>query len=183
MAQVFEKSMETFLAGIERRAYRMAVISVGNSEDALDIVQDTMLGLVKKYAQRPQDEWTPLFYRILQSRINDWHRRNIVRNRWRHWFGQKSNPDMDDEDAIESLADPQGVGPEVEVMNETSMVALEQAIAGLPARQQQAFMLRIWEGLSVIDTAKAMGCSEGSVKTHYSRAIHRLRSTLEEHWQ
>ncbi len=171
--------LDNFLQGVQSRAFRIAQIATGNSEDALDLVQDAMFKLVEKYADREEQEWTPLFYRILHSRINDWHRRNTVRNRHRSWF---SNTDEDGEDPIQTAPDPYGRSPESETETNESMDKLQIALEGLPARQQQAFLLRAWEGLDVRQTATAMACAEGSVKTHYSRAIHSLRAQLGEHW-
>ncbi len=160
----------------------MAEIATGNREDALDLVQDAMLGLVKSYGDRESADWPPLFYRILQSRIRDWYRRNRVRNRFRVWLsGSRSDDDEAQGDAIQRLPDPQP-GIERQVIGEDAMSQLQEALQGLPLRQQQAFLLRTWEGMDVAATAFAMGCSEGSVKTHYSRAVHRLREQLEDHW-
>ena len=175
--------MDRFLAGVERRALRMAELAVGNRDDALDLVQEAMLGLVRKYSQKSEDEWGALFYRILQSRIRDWYRRSKVRYRVFGWLGQRYDPDEDDHaDPIQQAADPAAPDPQRLVGNEHAMMQLEQALQALPLRQQQAFLLRSWEGLDVSETAYAMGCSEGSVKTHYSRAVHKLREQLEGHW-
>jgi RNA polymerase sigma-70 factor (ECF subfamily) len=177
------QALDQFLAGIERKAFKIAEIAVGNREEALDIVQDSMLGLVQKYADRPSEEWTPLFYRILQSRIRDWYRKNKVRSRWMSWLTfRKQDDDQEQEDPVQGLADPVAREPMQTVANENAIEKLEAAIQKLPARQQQAFMLRAWEGLNVADTAIAMACSQGSVKTHYSRAVNTLRKELEEHW-
>ncbi|TCK16997.1 RNA polymerase sigma-70 factor (ECF subfamily) [Thiogranum longum] len=167
---------------IEKRAFRMAEIATGSREDALDLVQDAMLGLVKSYGDRESADWPPLFYRILQSRIRDWYRRNRVRNRFRVWLGGLHGHDDDERsDAIQNLPDRQP-GIERQLAGEDAMAHLQAALQDLPLRQQQAFLLRAWEGMDVSATAFAMGCSEGSVKTHYSRAIHRLREQLEDHW-
>lgn len=176
------QSIEEFLAAIERRALRMAEIATGNREDALDLVQDAMLGLVKSYGNRTCDDWPPLFYRILQSRIRDWYRRNRVRNRFRVWLGGlRGDEDDAQADAIQNLPDAQP-GVEQQIIGQDAMLQLQDALQTLPLRQQQAFLLRAWEGLDVSATAFAMECSEGSVKTHYSRAVHRLREQLEDHW-
>jgi RNA polymerase sigma-70 factor (ECF subfamily) len=160
----------------------MAEIATGNREDALDLVQDAMLGLVKSYGDRASADWPPLFYRILQSRIRDWYRRNRVRNRFRVWFGRSRGDDEDTRaDAIQNLPDTQP-GIERQLVGEDAMAQLQDALQDLPLRQQQAFLLRAWEGMDVSATAFAMGCSAGSVKTHYSRAVHRLREQLEDHW-
>jgi RNA polymerase sigma-70 factor (ECF subfamily) len=175
-----EEQLNRFLADVERRALRIAEIAVRDRDEALDLVQNAMIKLVRKYADRSSDEWPPLFYRILQNGIRDWHRRQAVRKRVMVWFG-RSGGDDDDYDIVAAAPDPAGRAPEQELENEQAMDSLEQAVHALPARQREAFMLRTFEGLDVADTAAAMGCSEGSVKTHYSRAIHSLREKLEEH--
>ncbi|GJL77370.1 MAG: RNA polymerase sigma factor [Nitrospinaceae bacterium] len=176
------RDLEAFLASIERRAFRMAQISTGNSEDALDIVQDTMFIWVRKYSQKPEEEWRPLFFRILQNKIRDWHRRNMIRKRWRIWFqpGEESEGEGFD-NPLENFADSDKSSPENKIILGHSLKALESSLRRLPQRQQQAFLLRVWEEMSVRETAAAMGCSEGSVKTHYSRAVKTLRNLLEEH--
>jgi RNA polymerase sigma-70 factor, ECF subfamily len=169
--------LERFLASVERRAFVMARIATGNADDALDIVQDAMLGLAQRYADRSAPEWGALFHTILQSRIRDWYRRTRVRNRFRVWF----TSDDDGPDAIAELPDHAEPGPERKTADGRAMGALEQALQRLPLRQQQAFMLRVWEGLDTRDTARAMRCSEGSVKTHYSRACESLRKMLKDY--
>jgi len=177
-------ALNQFLAGIERRAFRMAEIATGSREDALDLVQDAMLGLCKSYADRDEQEWAPLFYRILQSRIHDWYRRTKVRNRFRVWLGMGRSADEDDcfDDPVQSAPDRDTPDTVERLQQEGAMQALQAGLQALPMRQQQVFLLRSWEGLDVAATAYAMGCSEGSVKTHYSRAVHRLREVLGEHW-
>lgn len=175
-----EQQLNRFLAEVERRALRIAEIGVRNRDDALDLVQDAMIKLARKYSGRPSAEWAPLFYRILQNGVRDWHRRQAVRNRVMVWFGRGSR-DADEYDPIASAPDPIGRSPDEELQNRQAMVSLETAVHGLPTRQREAFMLRTFEGLDVAGTAVAMGCSQGSVKTHYSRAIHSLRESLGEH--
>jgi RNA polymerase sigma-70 factor (ECF subfamily) len=177
-----ERQLNQFLAGVERRALRFAEIAVRNRDEALDLVQDAMIKLARNYAGRPEAEWTPLFYRILQNGIRDWHRRQMVRNRVMVWFGRTSES-ADDYDPIAQAPDPMGRTPDEQIESRQAMEKLEQAVAELPARQREAFMLRTFEGLDVAGTALAMGCSEGSVKTHYSRAVHTLRDVLGEYWQ
>jgi len=177
-----EQQLNQFLAGVERRALRFAEIAVRDRDEALDLVQDAMIKLARNYAGRPEEEWTPLFYRILQNGIRDWHRRQMVRNRVMVWFGRSSAPD-DDYDPVAQAPDPMGRTPEEQIEARQAMQTLEDAVAELPARQREAFMLRTFEGLDVAGTAVAMGCSAGSVKTHYSRAVHTLREVLGEHWQ
>ncbi|MDJ0794495.1 MAG: RNA polymerase sigma factor [Woeseiaceae bacterium] len=171
-----QQQLNRFLAEVERRALRIAEIAVRDRDEALDLVQDAMIKLARKYADKDDGEWPPLFYRILQNGIRDWHRRQAVRNRVMVWFG-RGNTD-DEYDPVASAPDPIGRAPEQELSNDEAMQSLEVAVHALPARQREAFMLRTFEGLDVAGTAVAMGCSEGSVKTHYSRAIHSLRDTL-----
>lgn len=170
--------MDTFLKSIEGKAYRMALMQCSNPDDALDIVQDTMFKFVDKYANKPQEQWRPLFYTILNNRIKDLYRKRSVRGKWRKWFFR----DDEDGDPIQSMPDTQRPSPEHSAKVGQAYSALENAVQTLPARQQQAFLLRTWEEMSVSETARAMGCSEGSVKTHYSRAVHALRETLGDHW-
>lgn len=173
------RQLEAFFVRIERRAYRIAQIATGDADEALDLVQDTMMKLVQKYAHKPEDEWQPLFYRILNSRIMDWHRRNKVRGRWRVWLG--GDDENGGADPLQTLPDT-NAEPQRQWELDAAGEALQVALRKLSSRQQQAFLLRVWEGLGVADTAFAMGCSEGSVKTHYSRAVHALRAELEDHW-
>jgi RNA polymerase sigma-70 factor, ECF subfamily len=176
------RALNGFLAEIERRAYRMAQIALRHEEDALDAVQDAMLQLVRSYADRPSAEWRPLFYRILENRIRDAQRRRTVRGRVMSWLPWKSDEDDDAPDPIEQAADMQP-GPVAQVEGDQIMTALQAALQKLPARQREAFLLRNMEGLDVAETAAAMGCSDGSVKTHYSRAVQSLREQLGEFWQ
>lgn len=177
-----ERQLNQFLAEVERRALRIAEIAVRDRDEALDLVQDAMIKLARNYSARSSDEWTPLFYRILQNGVRDWHRRRAVRNRVMVWFG-KAKPEDNDYDVVASAPDPMGRTPDENLQNSEAMQDMELAVHELPARQREAFTLRTYEGLDVAGTAVAMGCSEGSVKTHYSRAIHALRDKLGEHWQ
>jgi len=177
-----ERQLNQFLAEVERRALRIAEIAVRDRDEALDLVQDAMIKLVSNYASRPDAEWTPLFYRILQNGVRDWHRRQKVKNRVMVWFG-RGKSDNDEYDVVASAPDLAGRSPEQELQTGQAMQKLESAVHALPGRQREAFMLRTFEGLDVAGTAVAMGCSEGSVKTHYSRAIHTLRDKLGEYWQ
>jgi len=177
-----EQNLNRFLAEVEKRALRIAQISVRDRDEALDLVQNAMIKLARKYSDRGQQEWTPLFYRILQNGVRDWHRRQIVKNRVMIFVGRGKNEDAG-YDVIAAAADSAGRAPDEQLQNNEAMESLEQAIRGLPARQREAFMLRMFEGMDVAATALAMACSEGSVKTHYSRAVHSLRETLGEHWQ
>jgi RNA polymerase sigma-70 factor (ECF subfamily) len=178
----YTRELEKFLAEIERRAFRMAQVALRDPDDAMDVVQDAMLKLARNYASRPGAEWRPLFYRILENGIRDLQRRRSVRNRFMTWLpSAKQDPDNEAQDPLENVADGSPEVPEV-LMRDQAMVKLETSLQALPARQRQAFMLRNFEGLDVADTATAMGCSQGSVKTHYSRAVHTLREQLGEVW-
>lgn len=174
--QAHSRELERFLADVERKAYRMAQIGLRNEQDALDAVQDAMLQLVRRYAARPAEEWRPLFYRILENRIRDLQRRSTVRGRVMSWLPWSSDDD-EGEDPVSLAPDP-APGPVAQLQGRELMAALEAALAELPARQRQAFMLRSFEGLDVAETALAMGCSEGSVKTHHFRAVQVLRARL-----
>jgi RNA polymerase sigma-70 factor (ECF subfamily) len=178
-----DQAMERFLASVEKQAYQMAVIAVQSADEALDLVQEAMLGLVRHYSGRSEAEWRPLFFRILQSRIRDWYRRDQVRRRWRGWLERwHGQEDEDGDDPMSTVAAPEKDEPARLVEGSAALATLIQALQQLPLRQQQSFLLRAWQGLSVEETAAAMRCSEGSVKTHYSRAVHTLRGMLEGHW-
>lgn len=174
------RALNRFLAGVERRAYRMAQIALRHDEDALDAVQDAMLQLARRYADRPPEQWPPLFYRILENRIRDLQRRRTVRGRVMAWLPWRGDDDGDI-DPVAQAPDP-APGPIERLDGESMLGALQQALQQLPARQREAFLLRNLEGLDVAQTAAAMGCSDGSVKTHYSRAVHSLREQLGEYW-
>ncbi|WP_161829480.1 RNA polymerase sigma factor [Steroidobacter agaridevorans] len=176
------RALDRFLVSVEKRAFRIARIAVRDDDDALDIVQDAMLQLARRYAQRPAEEWRPLFYRILQNRIRDCQRRRKVRAKLMSWLpGWKKTEEDDVGDPYDGVADarPQ---PQDLLATDQAMAKLERALGELPGRQQEAFMLRNFEGMDVAQTAAAMGCSEGSVKTHYSRAVHTLREELGAAW-
>lgn len=166
-----------FLTSIERRALRMAEFASGNLDDALELVQESMLGFVKSYADKPEAEWPPLFFRILDSRIQDHHRRQSVRGRWRVFFRR----DDDAEDPMTAVSDTVTASPLDQLRGSEAAHAINGALQQLPDRQRQAFLLRIWEGFDVAATAAVMGCSEGSVKTHLFRAMEALRQRLEAH--
>jgi RNA polymerase sigma-70 factor (ECF subfamily) len=175
------RALEQFLADVERRAFRIAQIALRHEEDALDAVQEAMLKLVKNYSARPAAEWKPLFYRILGNCVRDAQRRRRTRGRVFTWIGGRDDGEEPGEDPIEQAPDGAPLPPE-SVQADGAMAALEQALGALPTRQREAFLLRALEGLDVAATASAMGCSEGSVKTHYFRALQSLRLQLGEHW-
>ncbi len=184
-ATVTALNLDTFLAASERRAYRMALLATKRSADALDIVQDAMLQLVQHYRQRTPQEWPLLFQRILQNRILDWHRQQTRQRRWFLHGGQRGQAGAigveseDEEDIIATLADPRENNPQELLQRAGDVETVLRVVEQLPLRQQQAFLLRAWEGLDVAETAAAMQCSEGSVKTHFFRALQTLRAALE----
>ncbi len=172
--------MEDFLSSIERQAYRMAMFACHHQDDALDLVQEAMCSFVGKYTNKPQEEWKVLFYRVLQNKIRDFYRREKVRNRWRSWFSADS--DDDDSDPVEHFADEGAISPEASLKQKQSFSQLEAALNTLSIKQRQVFLLRAWEELSVQETARIMGCTEGTVKTHFSRANEQLRKILGDDW-
>ena len=155
-----------------------------DEQAALDIVQDAMLRLAEKYGDRPAAELPMLFQRILQNAIRDWFRRQKVRNTWVSLFSSllPGREPEDDQDPLETLAasgESNREAPPAEQLEQRQVVEIiEEEIARLPERQRQAFIMRYWEELDVAETAQAMGCSEGSVKTHCSRAAHALAVAL-----
>jgi RNA polymerase sigma-70 factor (ECF subfamily) len=172
-----------FLASVERRAYKQALFAVRDSENALDIVQDAMLKLAQKYGSKPVAELPMLFQRILQNTIRDFYRRQRVRSLWVTLFSSLSaGREDEDSDPLETLAvaDASGLGgaPADRLEQAQLLEIIEKELQRLPARQRQAFLLRYWEELDVAETAAVMGCSEGSVKTHCSRAAHALAAAL-----
>ncbi len=182
MEDSIEVSMEEFLKDIERRAFHMARMATGSRDDALDIVQDAMHKLVEKYSAKQADEWRPLFYRILNGKITDHYRLNAVKNRLislASW-GMKSADNS--ADLIDRAKGRNSETPDQMFVRELQIEKLTGAVEKLPSRQREAFMLRCWEGMSTAITAETMGCTEGSVKTHYSRAMHSLRNSLEGYW-
>ncbi len=171
-------TLDAFLAQVERRAFRMAELQLRHREDAMDAVQDAMLRLVRHYRDKPAAEWPPLFWGILRRRVVDLQRRRKVRSIVVGWLGG-GRDDQGDELPTWEPAD-HGPGPLDRLQDRESYADLAQALKQLPQRQREAFMLRMLEGLDVAETARAMSCSEGSVKTHLSRAMHRLRELLED---
>lgn len=173
-------ALNAFLAGVEHRALRMAEFATRDRDEAMDIVQDAMIRLCDKYARRPSGEWAPLFFRILERRILDWHRRQSVRRRLFGGFRREADEERGEDPAADSRAVRYEASAEETVMADDALERLGGVLEDLPLRQQQVFLLRVWQGLDVRDTARAMGCSEGSVKTHLSRATARLKEVLGE---
>ena len=177
------KELSDFLASVERRAFKQCVYAVHEEQAALDCVQDSMMKLAEKYAQRPAEELPLLFQRILQNTIRDHFRRSKVRSTWTTLLsnfgmgGDDDDVDPLDTLEVEDLANVPA-SPAAQLEQAQVMAAIEEAVKALPERQREAFMLRYWEELDVSETAKVMGCSEGSVKTHCSRATHALAKVL-----
>ena len=168
---------------MERRAFKQAVFAVQDDEAALDIVQDAMMKLAEKYSAKPAAELPLLFQRILQNAIRDHFRRGKVRSAWTTLLSNLGmGGEDDDADPLETLEveDLSNIpaNPADRLEQSQVMATIEDAVKALPQRQRQAFMLRYWEELDVSETAKVMGCSEGSVKTHCSRATHALAKVL-----
>lgn len=178
-----DKELSDFLKSIEKRAFKRTVYTVRDDDAALDIVQDAMIRLAEKYADRPAAELPLLFPRILSNATMDWFRRQRVRNAVMQNMSEfESDADGEEFDLLESLEVGEGLrgadSAADEVSRAQTLLAIEQEIQALPARQREAFLLRYWEELDVAETASAMGCSEGSVKTHCSRAVHALAKAL-----
>ena len=165
-------TLDAFLAGIDARAFRFAEVSLRHRDDALDAVQDAMMKMLA-YRDRPPAEWSPLFWSILRNRIVDMQRRGLFRLRW--LIPGSSNDEGQPLDWADDSPDPSRNNDSSEAWTRISA-----ALGKLPARQREAFTLRVLEELDVADTAQVMGCSEGSVKTHLSRAREAMQKQLEE---
>lgn len=176
-----DKELADFLASVERRAFKQAAYAVRDDDGALDIVQDAMIKLAEKYGDRPAAELPLLFQRILQNTVHNYFRRQKVRNTWVSVFSSLNNGDDEDFDPLEML-DAAGQGGlesnETRLEREQVLAQIDAEIQKLPARQREAFLMRYWEDMDVAETAAAMGCSEGSVKTYCSRATHALAAAL-----
>jgi RNA polymerase sigma-70 factor (ECF subfamily) len=179
-----DKELSDFLENVERRAFKQAAYAVRKDEAALDIVQDAMIKLAEKYGDRPAAELPPLFQRILQNTILDYFRREKVRNTWVSLFSSigNSGDDQDDFDLLESYESEEGsqaAESSADKVERAQVLALiDEEVQKLPTRQREAFLMRYWQDMDVAETATAMGCSEGSVKTHCSRATHTLAQAL-----
>ncbi len=177
------KELSAFLKDVEKRAFKRAFYHVRNNESALDIVQDSMMRLAESYGDRPTGEFPMLFQRILSNAILDWFRRQKVQNAH---FASLSDFESDaadgDFDILDSLSTAETAvafeNPETQSIRAQSLQRIETELMQLPTRQREAFLLRYWEDMDVAETAAAMGCSQGSVKTHCSRAIHSLLKSL-----
>ena len=178
------EELSDFLSQVERRAFKQTVYAVRDEHAALDIVQDSMLKLAEKYARHPATEYPMLFQRILQNTTKDYWRRQKVRNLWTTLLSSfGGGEDEDERDPLEVLEDANSegeAGPDALLERRQTLAIIEAALKTLPVRQREAFMMRYWEDMDVAETAAVMGCSEGSVKTHCSRAVHTLSAILEK---
>ncbi len=176
-----KQRLNAFLAAEEKQAFRIAQVSTGSVDDGLDIVQDAMIKFVEKYSHKAESDWKPLFYRIVNTRIIDWHRRRKVKHSVLSFFGFAGGNGASSSDVIEQTPSRER-SPELQVKTHCAISKLELAIQQLPLRQQQAVMHRLWDGMNTSATAAAMGVSDGSVKTHYSRGLKTLQQILGDHW-
>jgi len=179
------KEMADFLQSVERRAFKQALYAVQDDNNALDIVQDSMMKLADRYAHAPAAELPLLFQRILQNTIRDFYRRSKVRRFFTTLFSsliptRQEDDGLDPLEVLNVAADEANSNPEVWLTRKEVSQLIEGAISLLPNRQREAFLLRYWEGLDVAETAAVMGCSQGSVKTHCSRATHTLATILQQ---
>lgn len=179
------QQLSEFLVQTERRAYKQAQYAVRDEHAALDIVQDAMMKLAERYGDRPAEEFPMLFQRILQNTIRDYYRRQKVRSFWTTLMSSLSpQHEGEDFDPLDTLQDEdndsQPARPDAALAQSQLIAVIEVALGQLPARQREAFLLRYWEELDTAETAAVMGCSEGSVKTHCSRATHALSAILKE---
>ncbi|TAK93582.1 MAG: RNA polymerase sigma factor [Aquabacterium sp.] len=181
----YEEEINAFLKGVERRAFKRTVYAVRDEDAALDIVQDAMIRLTQSYADRPSNEWPMLFQRILSNATLDYFRRQKVRNAVFTNIGDlEASVDGDDSGDFDLLESLRSGETGTEGADDTAgraeiLVQIEEEVNKLPGRQREAFLLRYWEELDVAETAAAMGCSEGSVKTHCSRAVQSLAKALQ----
>jgi RNA polymerase sigma-70 factor (ECF subfamily) len=177
-----QRELSDFLATSERRAFKQAMFAVRNEESALDIVQDSMMKLAEKYGDRPAEEFPMLFQRIIQNTIRDYYRRSKVRSLWTTLLSSFTSDEDEASDPLETLeAESESFTqntPDSQLQQAQILKAIEEEIKSLPTRQREAFLMRYWEDMDVAETASAMGCSEGSVKTHCSRATHTLAAAL-----
>ncbi|RRS03062.1 RNA polymerase sigma factor [Aquabacterium soli] len=180
----FAVELNEFLSSVERRAFKRTVYAVRNDDAALDIVQDAMIRLCTSYADRPANEWPMLFQRILSNATLDWFRRQKVRNALFQNMGDLEasvgGEDGADMDLLDILRVDDGgtEGADDSAQRVETLAIIEEEIGQLPTRQREAFLMRYWEEMDVAETAAAMGCSEGSVKTHCSRAVASLGKAL-----
>lgn len=176
------KELSDFLEAVERRAFKQTAYAVRDDHAALDIVQDSMMKLAEKYGDKPAAELPMLFQRILQNTMRDFWRRQKVRNLWTTLLSSfGSNEDGEDRDPLDTIdVEDDSDEPSAQLERSQTIKLIESALEKLPARQREAFVLRYWEEMDVAETAEIMGCSDGSVKTHCSRAVHALAAELKK---
>jgi RNA polymerase sigma-70 factor (ECF subfamily) len=176
------KELSDFLEAVERRAFKQTAYAVRDDHAALDIVQDAMMKLAEKYGDKPVEEFPMLFQRILQNTMRDFWRRQKVRNLWTTLLSSfGSSEDGEDRDPLETIdVGDDSDEPSAQLERSQTIKLIERALVKLPTRQREAFVLRYWEGMDVAETAIVMGCSDGSVKTHCSRAVHALALELKK---
>ena len=178
-----EQELSDFLKSVEKRAFKRSVYHVRDEDAALDIVQDSMMKLAEHYGDKPAAELPLLFQRILSNSTLDYFRRQKTRNAVFSNMSDFESPDGDgDFDLLEAFAgasDSQQIESAEESTRRAQMLhEIELQIQALHNRQREAFLMRYWEEMDVAETAVAMGCSEGSVKTHCSRAVQALAKAL-----
>lgn len=172
-----ESRLKNFMQDVTGRALvMMESATQGQHGIAMDLVQEAFISLHKSYAEKSTEEWYPLFYTILNNKLQDWRRKEARRNQPFSFFKKVSLDD--DEVEFDNLLDESTPSPLEFLDQAVTAEEIQEAIAKLPVRQQQAFMLRAWEGFDTQTTAQIMNCTEGSVKTHYHRAIQGLRASL-----
>ena len=178
-----DQELSNFLRGVEKRAFKRTAFAVRDEDAALDIVQDAMIRLAERYVDRPPEELPLIFQRILSNATMDWFRRQKVRNavmsNMSDFESAGEDADFDLLESLESLEATEGTESAADAVSRAQILrSIESEIEALPGRQREAFVLRYWEEFDVAETAQAMGCSEGSVKTHCSRAVHALAKAL-----
>lgn len=172
-----DSRLKNFMQDVTGRALvMMESATQGQHGIAMDLVQEAFISLHKSYAEKSTEEWYPLFYTILNNKLQDWRRKEARRNQPFSFFKKVSLDD--DEVEFDNLVDESTPSPLEFLDQAVTAEEIQEAIAKLPVRQQQAFMLRAWEGFDTQTTAQIMNCTEGSVKTHYHRAIQGLRASL-----
>ena len=173
------RPFDLFTEQVSGRALVMMELATQHHDVARDLVQDALIALAERYLDRPQTEWPALFYGILNRRLMDWRRQEVRRSKYFSWFRPVAkDDDLLEVDPLDLIVDEQQIDPSDLLTSASDLDLVKHAIAKLPPRQQQAFLLRAWENMDVKSTATVMQCSEGSVKTHYFRAIESLRSLL-----
>lgn len=177
MEPVQRQQLDKFFETYETQAFKMAYMLIRQRDDALELVQDSMLKLVQSYAHKPVEEWKLLFFRILQNRIRDFQRRQ---NFTRLFTVMIPGSSKSNDEQLSEVPDPHHKTPLKALEQSCELNQVHNALETLPKRQQQTFLLRAWQEFSTEETAFALGISQGSVKTHYSRAIRQLRNILGE---